>query len=1264
MSDEAQMSELARALESLYEAARGSRRSTFTQSKLAETLSARGFKVSDRTISDWRKKGSVSDQHQPTFWALVKYLETEAAEVSPDYRPHSKTHWKSLLDAADHRRRSRQGGSGPRIHMDSKGRFYGDEAQVRQHFLPRDFEGRLDDLNALSSFTTDRHAPAPTYAFLQAGPWAGKSALMAWFVLPYRPTGVDVVPYFIARRLGTDHPDTFRTTMCRQLAAVVGKRAPSGLEALYEAAARASSDLGRTLLLVVDGLDEAAAPQDGGLSIAAMLPKALPPGMRVMVAGREHPPLPIDVPEDHPLRDPALVRRLKVSPAATVIRDMVTRDLATLLKNREMGRPLLALLTAARGPLSGEDLAHLMGAATLPYDVVELLGSVAGRSMRPDVSGHLALSGPVWGDNPALRTYVLAHDELRRVASENFRPAGLAEYEGRLHAWADRYREQGWPEGTPNYLLAGYPRLLRESGDVDRLAGLVLDPRRQRRQVAGLGLDLALADIELVEGAATDDGPESLGLLAAAALSRTFLNRRARTVPLDVPRALARLGDARRATTLALESPDAVSKALALADVAHELSGIEGDDRARNAAQDAARESVRWATTARRQTPAWGAGDDEVEAAVARAAVALIETGQEEAGPELLRRTRGLSAASCEAWTEAAALLSKHRPSLASEVLDELEEDVEALAEHADSSDLDDPAALVQLRMALALADPGRAERLHHHILEHARTVGAARSQTLSDLDVLSLAASALAAVRPDDARALADLAVQRIEGACRKPSSLSAPDRAHVEFGFRLTLVRLAQALLDTGTSPEEVRALLEGVPEELRGTYEEQGRRPDRDGADFADSIVARVAHFGHDPGDDEGDVAAEPGRLARVAVALAAQGREQEARQHLDEALALLSETDAEAEAALPWLPAFAGTLLRNGAIKDAEALAAALSGPGNRARALSAMAVAHADAGHEAGARRLAHEAACEAVRAGREAAEDEAWAVAAQALAHACEGDAALDLIDTTKPTERARRNVWRRDAARARVAVAEGMAAHDPSAAGAIVDEVREGYEATSNLPRRLAELLGELGALLVASSRGDEACRERLSESVSCARAYAYEAQEEWVPRTVLVDAVLRVGEGQDADVQMEWLARQRRIGHQEQFPAAGLGVLHALLGDADAAWRAVARTVEPRRRAIGFAAIAGHLARVPVRLVPAVHEPGPDPFTQALRALAMLASADTPGDVRMAGRFLRESLKSPDWSSVLPVLAQVAPAVVPRLRDIIFAHLCLEPA
>ncbi|MFF5809189.1 hypothetical protein [Streptomyces sp. NPDC012746] len=1228
-----------------------------TLKKIVNDLGAQGFKLSNGHIGDWRTgRSAPSDRHQPTALALIRYLHGEAGKRSPDYQPISPGGWRSYLQAAQQAGKTRQGGSGPRINATSRGRFFGHAAEVKQYIQPRDFSGRLQELDALSAFAADRRSQGDSYALWQADPWSGKSALLAWFVLQYLPAGVDVVPYFITRRLGTEHPDTFRTTVSRQLADLVGRGAPSRLEDLYEAAARAGRALGRTLLLVVDGLDAAAEPRDGGWSIAAMLPKELPPGMRVVVSGRRNPPLPSDVPPDHPLRDPAIVRRLTASPEARVIRDMVKNDLDALLKDRELGRRLLGLLTVARGSLSGEELAELIGADTLPYDVMELLHGVTGRSMRPDDSDHLALRGPDWGDDPALRTYVLAHDELPRVAAQHLGRAQLAKAEGILHAWADRYRREGWPEHTPNYLLTGYTRLVQHSGGPDRLASLVSDFRRRQRQVAGLGSDLALADIELAAEAATGDTPDSLAVLAGAAASRSFLLRHSRTLPRDIPRALARLGDARRARALALASPYPSSKAATLAEVARVLA-----DSGHKQARGTAREAVAWANTARRQAPLLIAGDEEAEAVVAQAALALIATGQDEDGIELLRGTRGSNTARYEAWAQAAGLLAPRQPAGAAHLLDELEHQAEEAAERAAEDTAEDPATAIQLWALLAAAAPDRRERLHDRILGHAWDCWAA-SQDLRDLDVLSIAASALAGPRPEEAVALAGLAGQRIESVCRTPASVSVEDRAHIECGFRLTLVRLVRALTETGASSDRVRQLLEGVPEEFRQGYAK---------ADFVDVVITHAetadgaAEADHsddsDGSDDSEDLAvAQAQRLAREAVALAERDREAEARQRLDHALALLPEIDTGAGHALPWLPSLTGALARVGLPQDAEVLAGKLATPGNRARALAEASMAAGASGREADARRLADEAARAAVE-GPEAGVG-AWAVSAQALALVGEGGAADDLIARTEPAERARKTSWRQEAGRGRVVVAAGLAAHDPAAAARIVDAARARLEATKTLPGRAAALLAHLGELTAAAAETDEPCRDRLRQAIGDARAEAPTNPQEWQAATVLVDAVLRIGDGEDVRTQLDWLERDARVGRTGQFPMAGLAVLYALLGDTDAATRAAERIEDPQGRAAAFAAVAGHLARVPPRLTPAKYPAGPDPFTQTLRVLALAAAPDVPGAVVTTAAFLRRAVTGPGWHTALPVLAELAPEGVARIRDITFAYLGIE--
>src|SRR5262249_28563748 len=174
------------------------------------------------------------------------------------------------------------------------------------------------------------------YAWWQAGPWAGKTALMSWFVL-HPPAGVDVVSFFVTARMrDQSDSDACAGVLIDQLAALVGESPPSLLTAaarlgamqqLLNDAARRSRELGRRLLLVIDGLDE---DKGTDLSIAALLPPCPPPEVRVLIASRPHPPVPDDVDEDHPLRT-IQPRRLDVSEHARGIERRAKLELTPLL---------------------------------------------------------------------------------------------------------------------------------------------------------------------------------------------------------------------------------------------------------------------------------------------------------------------------------------------------------------------------------------------------------------------------------------------------------------------------------------------------------------------------------------------------------------------------------------------------------------------------------------------------------------------------------------------------------------------------------------------------------------------------------------------------------------------------------------------------------------------------------------------------------------------------------------------------------------------
>jgi Trypsin-like peptidase domain len=130
------------------------------------------------------------------------------------------------------------------------------------------------------------------YAWWQAEPWAGKSALASWFVI-HPPAGVDVVSFFITGRLaGQADSDAFLDAMIEQLnvlaprgrgpAAMPRARMGAWLSLLVSAAAQAA-ERSRRLVIVVDGLDEddaGATPVRGRPSVASLLPRRPPSGDR------------------------------------------------------------------------------------------------------------------------------------------------------------------------------------------------------------------------------------------------------------------------------------------------------------------------------------------------------------------------------------------------------------------------------------------------------------------------------------------------------------------------------------------------------------------------------------------------------------------------------------------------------------------------------------------------------------------------------------------------------------------------------------------------------------------------------------------------------------------------------------------------------------------------------------------------------------------------------------------------------------------------
>ncbi len=455
------------------------------------------------------------------------------------------------------------------------------------HIAPLHLLGRRGELEELADWCTGGDE---AYAWWQAEPWAGKSALMAWFVL-HPPPGTWVVSFFVTARLaGQADSAAFTDSLLDQLAAVTGDQLPpvtsptvrDGLRRhLLEKAAAQAVKAGRRLVLVVDGLDEdcGTLPGSGLASIATCLPKRPPAGLRVIVAGRPYPQLPADVDDDHPLSS-CRVRPLDVSPHATRAAKLAQRELDEVLatdKNRHdgLGYEIFGLVTVSGGGLDHLDLQELTGRPAFKVD--GLLRGVFGRTV----------AGRVGPDGEA-RVFLFAHEALREQAADRLGPGPLAGFAARLHAWADGYRHRGWPVGTPAYLLRGYPRMLAAAGDLDRLAALATDPARHHRMLDATGGD-AMALSEITAAHALISSSPSPDLLASLRLAwyRNQLTDRNTHIPARLPAVWATLGQAARAEALAWSVTDPYQQAEALARLAAAVAEAGDLDRARTLAASA-----------------------------------------------------------------------------------------------------------------------------------------------------------------------------------------------------------------------------------------------------------------------------------------------------------------------------------------------------------------------------------------------------------------------------------------------------------------------------------------------------------------------------------------------------------------------------------------------------------------------------------------------------------------------------------------------------
>ncbi len=435
------------------------------------------------------------------------------------------------------------------------------------------------------------------YLLWQARLGAGKSALLSTFVLtppaPLTAGRVRLVSFFITARPQNSR-DAFITALTEQLCGLLGVGLPASgdegtrevalLELLAQAAAACQRAGGR-MVLIVDGLDEDRSVTTGlvAQSIAGLLPGRPPAGMRVIVAGRPNPPIPDDVPDWHPLRDPGVIRRLSPSPHARDLQRLGQSEVKRLLAGTAVERDLVGLLAASQGGLSGPDLCELTGADLVAVE--EILHTVAGRTFTSQLA--------IWSPDNGSQVYMLGHEVLKNAACRYLGQDRLARYRDRLHAWAEGYRtptdgQPPWPPSTPEYLLTGYPDMLRTVGDSSRLAALAVDPARHDRMLDLSGGDTtALTEIRGCQDLLLHCSKPDLYTLARLSHHRGQLEARNANIPSGLIALWVTLGRPNRAEQTARAITDPYRRAQALAEVA-EAAATAGDrERAHRLTADA-----------------------------------------------------------------------------------------------------------------------------------------------------------------------------------------------------------------------------------------------------------------------------------------------------------------------------------------------------------------------------------------------------------------------------------------------------------------------------------------------------------------------------------------------------------------------------------------------------------------------------------------------------------------------------------------------------
>ncbi len=810
----------------------------------------------------------------------------------------------------------------------------GYQALVRD-LAPEDLVGREAELAELARFCSGEES----YIWWQGVPWAGKTALAAWFTV-YPPARVDVASFFITGRLaGQSDSAAFTEAIVEQLAIYAGENvprvsSPRGRDRerfrLLDLAGRRAAERGGRLVLVVDGLDEdqSTRPGSGLRSIASLLPRHPPESVRVIVTSRVHPELPDDVPDDHPLRRCSR-RELEPSELAVGRARLARQELLDQLQGDQLQVDIIGYLAAAEGGLTLRDLTDLTSQPQ--YEIDRRLGTALGRSWRAD-DRYDAFE-------QADRAYLFAHETLLMAACSEL-GGEITRFRTRIDSWADDYKARGWPPGTPQYLLRPYGRVIAAERETDRLFGFATDPARQDRMLADTGGDAAaLAEIDAAQQLILTDSQPDLALLYVLAFYRDRLTERNSYLPPELPAVLAQLGSTRHAEQLARSLAYSESRVQALGELAVVMMEV---DRARglgllDEAEQIARTSPGWSQTR-----------------VVRDLVGYMARAGEYESAEQLARTLTTADDQASALGELALALATTNPGRARRLADEIGPIADAIS---------DPlwAAPVQRLLASVAARTGdydQAEKL---------ALGVKRSWA-RDAALRDVAAILADSGQYDRAEQLAAMITDAGSRASALAALVKALARSHPERARMLAneAEQLASGIRDSTPRGEIAAAIAEADPDRARHLAEE----------------AEQLARDAVDPG--------RRSPLAELGAVLVTADPDR-ARRLTEEAEQL------GRDAAYVWphtpLRQLAEELARAGDYEIAEQVIDTITAPGSRAQAIETLAVAMAGAGERRRAEQL-----LETIGSGRL----QGWTAEklAVALAKAGEYDDAEQLIAT------------------------------------------------------------------------------------------------------------------------------------------------------------------------------------------------------------------------------------------------------------------------